>query len=352
MNDLREALLDPFPNWIGDRTLSQTMAIEEEDVRQAAARGELAEARGMALFNRTWIISDRFCSVGDGVDSLVGYLHTIWHVYYQISRFTSHETSDHDRLVLDIIRIQGLGGLTRPASGNYGIDVARTADGTLWNDLPFMVTDMTKLWVDNCATLSGTQRLNVSSFLAKLASTRISKDRLCQIALIVLRSALEDDRRDLGSVADADDEDKSRTMADLIIAQLLPSAAIWIEEANYTLIELSDKFWSDCPSSIGQGGPLFVQSELGKRCPNGFNPWRWMFWLKRLHEIRDQAKEADESRLEEYATEAIDQMVSRVEERNSEILRAFKDGDEELHKDPHLSCLEALIQDKTSDDAN
>ncbi|KAL4723035.1 hypothetical protein ACLX1H_010276 [Fusarium chlamydosporum] len=325
------------------------MILEEEDVRQSVARGELAQVRGLALHNRTWIISDRFCSVGDGVDSLEGYLHTIWHIYYQLSRYASHETSDHDRLVLDIIRIQGLGVLTRPASGCYGIDVARTTDGTLWADLPFLVTDMTKFWVDNCATLPGSERLNFASFLAKLASTRVSKDRMCQVGLILLRSVFEDARRDLGSVNDPDEEDQKREIRDLTIAQLLPSATVWIKEAGHTLIELSDKFWGDCSSSVGKGGALLVQSELGKRCPNGFTPWRWMFWLKRLHEIRDQAKEASESCLEEYAIDAIEQMIKRVEERNSGILRAYKDGGKDLHQDPHLSCLKPLIEGQDDD---
>jgi hypothetical protein len=33
--------------------------------------------------------------------------------------------------------------VTRPVKGNYGIDIARLTEGTLWNDLPFLVTDMT-----------------------------------------------------------------------------------------------------------------------------------------------------------------------------------------------------------------
>ena len=92
---------------------------------------------------------------------------------------------------------------------------------------------------------------------------------------------------------------------------------------------------------------MFTQSDLGKRCPNGFTPWRWMFWLKRLHKIRDEAKEANENELEESAVEAINSMVSNVEERNSEILRAYQDGGEDLHKDQHFSCLQGLLKSHT-----
>ncbi|KAG5659145.1 hypothetical protein KAF25_000347 [Fusarium avenaceum] len=350
MNDLREALLAPSPKGISEHTLLETMSHDEEDVRQAVARGEFDELRGMALYNRTGIITSRYCNIGDGVDSLEGYIHTIWHSYYQLSRHASSETPEHDRLVLDIIRIQGQGPLTRPVSGCYGIEIARTVEGTLWNDLPFLVTDMTKLWLDNCATLSGAHRLNFASFLAKLASTRVSKDRMCQIALMLFRSTLEEGR-DLGTVEDKDDENKKRVMRSLDIAHLLPAVSVWIREAGPNLIQLSDVSWNDCPSSIGQGGPLFVQSELGKQCQNGFTPWRWMFWLKRLHEIRDEASEAKEDTLEEHAAEAIDIMVSNVEERNSEIIRAYKNGSAYLHEDHHLFRLKDLIKSETDEDA-
>ncbi|KAF9771033.1 hypothetical protein IL306_011345 [Fusarium sp. DS 682] len=351
MNNLREALLGPSPKGISEHTLLESMSRDEEDVRQCVARGEFEELRGMAFYNRTWNINNRYCNIGDGIDSLEGNLHSIWHIYYQLSRHTSHETSDHDRLVLDIVKIQGLGPLTRPVSGCYGIDVARTVEGTLWNDLPFLVTDMTKFWIDNCATLSGAQRLNFASFLAKLASTRVSKDRMCQIALILFRSAFED-ARDLGTVDESDEEDKKRVMRSLNIAHLLPSVSVWIKEAGHNLIQLSDVSWNDCPSSIGQGGPMLVQSELGKQCPNGFTPWRWMYWLKRLHEIRDEAKEANEDRLEEYATDTIDSMVSIVEERSSEILRVYQNGGKDLHQDHHLSCLKDLIKGQMDDNDN
>lgn len=182
MHHLRDSLLSPLPQGTPDLTELDSASRDEDDIRESAARGEFEELRGAAFHNRTWIISTRYCQVGDGVDSLEGYLHSLWHMYYQLGRHTSHETPDQDRLVLDIIRIQGKGPLTRPVSGVYGINIARTVEGTLWNDLPFLVTDMTEFWINNCASLAGAQRLNFASVLAKLAPTRICKDRMCQIA--------------------------------------------------------------------------------------------------------------------------------------------------------------------------
>lgn len=142
MYRLRESLLSPVPK--GILTTLDEEARERQHVLEAVAREELEEIRGATFFNRTWIMAERYCNIGDGVDSLEGYLHSLWHMYYQLGRLTSHESSDHDRLVLDILRIQGKGPLTRPVSGWCGIDIARTVQGTVWNDLLFLVTDMTE----------------------------------------------------------------------------------------------------------------------------------------------------------------------------------------------------------------
>ncbi|PYH92993.1 hypothetical protein BO71DRAFT_9377 [Aspergillus ellipticus CBS 707.79] len=349
MHHLRESLLSPTPKGTTELITRESASRDAEHVRTAAARGEFEDLRDDAFFNRTWVVSDRYCNVGDGVDSLEEYLHSLWHIYYQLGRYTSHETADHDRLVLDILRIQGKGPLTRPVPWLYGndrIDIARTVKGTLWNDPPFLVADMTDFWVNNCASMSGFQRLNFASFLAKLASTRVSKDRICQVDLVLFRTTFEVGR-DLRTTGEPDDEDPRRCLRQLDIAHLLPSACTWIKEAGVNLIQLSDVCWNDCPGTVGQGGQAFIESELGRRSPTGFTPWRWMYWLKRLHEIREEATEAKEERLEEYATDAIERMVSNVEERNSEILRAYHAGGDVLLQDKHLLCLKTLVQSET-----
>jgi len=64
-----------------------------------------------------------------------------------------------------------------------------------------------------------------------------------------------------------------------------------------------------------------------------------MFWLKRLHEIRDLAKKAGDEEIKQLTTGAIDQMITRVRERNSDILRVYENGIEALHQEVHLRCL-------------
>lgn len=245
-----------------------------------------------------------------------------------------------DGLVLDVLRIQGLGPLCRPAGGE-SVDVARTADGVLWSDLPFLVGDMRAVWVRDCARMAGPQRKNFAGFLAKLASARVCGDRLAAVGLLTLRFALEDPRRDLGSASGEDAEDEKRSIDWLDIAQLLPAACRWIKEAGIQLVVLSDVYWNDCPSEFGEGGVLFIESELvqGKRCPTGFSPWRYMFWIKRLHEIREEADRAGKMQLKDFATDAIERMVINMQERNSEVLRAYKSGGEALLNDRHLTCI-------------
>jgi hypothetical protein len=50
-----------------------------------------------------------------------------------------------------------------------------------------------------------------------------------------------------------------------------------------------------------------------------------MYWFKHLHEMQNQAKEA-ETIIKKYATDAIEKMISCVEEHNSGILEVYEDG--------------------------
>ncbi|KAB8248728.1 hypothetical protein BDV35DRAFT_157903 [Aspergillus flavus] len=170
MDHLRDSLLSSVP-----RDTPSTVAIDHarrdrEGTRQAVAWGEFKEVRDMAFSNRTWVVTSRYCDIGDGVDSLEGHIHSLWYMYYELGRNITPESSEHEGLVLDILRIQGMGPLTRPARGVSGIDIARTVDGTLWNDLPFMVGDMINCWINHSASMSGTHRLNFAKYMMALES--------------------------------------------------------------------------------------------------------------------------------------------------------------------------------------
>jgi hypothetical protein len=191
--------------------------------------------------------------------------------------------------------------------------------------------------------MSGTHRLNFSTFLAKLASTRVTKDRLCQIALLIFHTLFESPQV-LRSGEESDDEDLNRGAKQLEVFHLLPAAVSWLKIANHNILLLSEVYWDDCPSHIGAE---FLESELGQRSPAGFSPWRYMFWLKRLHEIQDEAKEANEKAPEELAVDCIQYMINTVKERNSEVLRAYKNGGGALHQEKHLLCLNHTLRNQS-----
>lgn len=200
---------------------------DRAELEEAARAGNFDLLQSVA-YNRVWITGLSYCQSRASIDSCETSLHSLWCVYYQCARHVSHESFEQDRWVLDILRTRGRGPLIRPAPGG-GIDIARTLDGTVWNDMPFLATDMTECWINDCAKMNAKQRLNAASFLAKLASTRIANDRLCQIALILFRDTFECERP-LGSSNEPDDEHEEyrRTMPGRSIASLLPSACAWI----------------------------------------------------------------------------------------------------------------------------
>lgn len=171
---------------------------------------------------------------------------------------------------------------------------------------------------------------------------------MCQIALILFRSLFEE-RQGLRSGEESDDEDPKRSMHQLEIFHLLPAAVAWLRHTGHNLILLSEVYWNDCPSIIRKGGEMFIESELGQRSSTGFSPWRYIYWLKRLHEIQEEAKEAKEELLEEYATRAIDYMLSKLVQRNSEILRAYQHGGDALHQEKHLLCLRSLLKSEATE---
>ncbi|RDW70542.1 DUF3632 domain-containing protein [Aspergillus mulundensis] len=347
-----ESLLVSLPGGGSEQDPMNLVGLDWEEIRQLAAQGNISELRSVAG-NRTWITTHRYCGVGDGVDFLEQYLHDLWHVYYQAGRYLSHKSPEHDSMVLDILRIKGKGPLSRPVRGVLGVDVARTKDGTLWNDLPFFVSDMVDFWINGFVTMSVSQRVNLSTFLAKLASTRICKDRLCQIALFLFRATLENGGRELRSEFDSEDEDPIRTMDRLTIATLLPSVHAWIDEAGDNLVQLADVSWNDCPNVIGRGGGGFKEWEVAQQPQSGFTPWRWIFWVKRLSEIKEEAAEAGDKKLEEDLAETIERMLDQAEERNSHVLRVYENGPPALREDKHLRCLRKVLKRmKVEDDSD
>ncbi|KAJ5355258.1 uncharacterized protein N7496_012470 [Penicillium cataractarum] len=154
--------------------------------------------------------------------------------------------------------------------------------------------------------MSGTHRLKFTIFLAKLASTRVAKDRLCQVSLLIFRTLFETPR-ELRTGEESDQEDLNRGTKQLEVFHLSPAAVAWLKIANHNLLLLSEAYWNDCPSHISKGG-----------------------------------QGGHEKALEELAADGIQYIINTIKQRNSEVLGAYKNGGNALHQDKQLSCLKPL----------
>ncbi|KAJ5096127.1 hypothetical protein NUU61_005483 [Penicillium alfredii] len=70
-----------------------------------------------------------------------------------------------------------------------------------------------------------------------------------------------------------------------------------------------------------------------------------MYWLKRLHEICNEAEKAGENGLVELAADSIGFMVNNIEERNSNVIRVFAAASDEVRQDEHLVGLKNLAEE-------
>ncbi|RMC98823.1 hypothetical protein, partial [Klebsiella pneumoniae] len=84
--------------------------------------------------------------------------------------------------------------------------------------------------------------------------------------------------------------------------------------------------WKHCPDDLRNGGPTFLDSELGQKAnlSTGFSQSRWMYWLKRLDEIAQEAAQAGKEKLAEHAEWTIDVMLGELEEGESKVLREYE----------------------------
>ena len=279
------------------------------------------------------------CSVGDYSDDKLSVdLHDLWYLYYQASKHTSSASANQDRLAFQILqtREQDATALAAlPESSRAGLF---TSGSQVWEHMPFFAADMVEFWKQDCAGMSAEQRLNVATFLAKLASVGLVEEKLCMSAFHLFRDALET-ARPLGQLGSQDDEDTKRSMHDLTIAALLPAINAWLFHAGRRIIQLSETRWSRSDRGEGRLGPLVRDAAvLEETGGGGFSPKRWMYWLKRLEEIRLEARRVGEDDLGDFVWRMMDNMLLIVDETDS-VLRAeviAAAGQHRFHPSVHM----------------
>ncbi|KAH6605046.1 hypothetical protein Trco_006753 [Trichoderma cornu-damae] len=303
---------------------------DRESVEEAIRRKDFDGLDGCA-YSKISFINDGYCRSERPAQTFKPILQDLWHLYYEVGKNVPYSSPEQDKWVLHILKARGLGNLTRQAPSSHNgsdgddnnnkFEIATTSAGFLWEDLPFFTADMTDFWVKDCATMSAAQRVNLSHFLAKLVSTGVD-DNLCGIALLVFQDTFET-VRSMGSLADQNNKDPHRTLHDLTITDLLPAAQAWLESASYKIIQLSDKLWNGL-ATVKQDETTFTKSELGRRSSAAFSPWRWMYWLKRLEEIKEEAKQAGEDALAKSVLDTMEGMLSVVEHTDTRVQRELE----------------------------
>jgi hypothetical protein len=234
-------------------------------------------------------------------------LQNLWHLYYVGGK---HCPSDDmlAPLVLQLIETSHRGLLARNQISNTGTVeiehapvVVRVGNHIiqqyLWQDLPFLVPDMTGYWTQDCARMSRSQRVRISFFWASLvaASSAPWSYGLCRIALLVLRDTLENQRPLVRAGVEPggeDSENAGRTIDMLTIADLLLAANAWLVRAGGRIVQLCEAGDANAttgltipmPEEVSQLGPL-AQAAGIRAVPGGFSSQRWFFWLRRLDEI-------------------------------------------------------------------
>ncbi|KAI0971567.1 hypothetical protein F4678DRAFT_88888 [Xylaria arbuscula] len=237
-------------------------------------------------------------------------LQNLWHLYYVTGKHCSEEAVAP--VVLQIIETSQRGLLARNQIGSSGVIevehapvVVRVGNHIiqqyLWQDLPFLVPDMTSYWMQDCARMSSSQRVRISFFWASLAAASSApwSYGLCRIALIVLRDTLETQRRLVRAGVEPggeDSENTGRSIDMLTIADLLRAANAWLVRAGGRITQLCEAGDSNAatrltmpvPDEVSQLGPL-AQAAGVQEVPGGFSSQRWLFWLRRLDEIGAEA---------------------------------------------------------------
>jgi hypothetical protein len=224
---------------------------------------------------------------------------------------------------VQILQMQELGALVRKGENDDTTEEARTSDGRIWEDLPFLVVDMTQFWLHHSGELRPTHRQNLASFLAKLCSVGVGGDKLCGLALIILRNALESGKP-LGLAASHNEA----TIQNSGIVDLLPAANSWLFHASQKIIGLSDNSINVFAPEVGMLDGL-ARADGGVPENGGFSPQRWLFWFKRLEEIAsDEQNEGHGHEAREFARGMLGNMTILVYESDSamkhELARQYK----------------------------
>ncbi|RYP02234.1 hypothetical protein DL764_005876 [Monosporascus ibericus] len=117
-------------------------AITREDVEESARKGADNNDLHIHADSMRSSINLRYVRSAGPIEAFEWDLHDLWRTYYQASMNISSQHPAQDRLAFQLVQLQQQGALCRPGSTGGGEETAVTADGRLWDDLPFLTQDM------------------------------------------------------------------------------------------------------------------------------------------------------------------------------------------------------------------
>lgn len=231
----------------------------------------------------------------------------LWGKCFDIAKRIPADSADQDALVIAILQIRNRGsirrinvegafdGLTDAAAAGLSEAVIIT-ENMMWTDLPLFALEMEYFWVGQCAGMSTAQRISVSRFLAKLASVGIEK--LCSIASMLFRDTFETPRN-LIAQPPTSGYYTIPTIANLSVAELLPSVLSWLQESQgraggFDVARLNDDA-ADIETSTPDGDedPCLIMHPPRHR--------KWWLWARKARAISREAEAAGHTELADLA---------------------------------------------------
>ncbi|KAK2764261.1 hypothetical protein FQN54_008953 [Arachnomyces sp. PD_36] len=190
-------------------------------------------------------------------------LREIWYILFQGAKITDADHPAQDRLASQVLHAREMGVLSRvlPADESHEErkEIAMTADGEIWSDLPFLVEVAMEVWSKAMeAATDTTQRRNLAALFARLASW---------VSRPISSPAAE---------AKGEVEEKDQVP----IVDLLPAVVAWFQYCGQKLETLSlanQNYVHPTEGYIDRAADPIFQSE--------FSVSRWLLWKTRLEEL-------------------------------------------------------------------
>ncbi|CAJ2506666.1 Uu.00g078520.m01.CDS01 [Anthostomella pinea] len=230
------------------------------------------------------VLSRRYAATNHPIELFEAEIRDIWYMFTVAAQNIEAHHPAQDRLLRIIMRARHRGVLQRMT--HEGGQLAMTSQGRIWVDLPFLVQDVRSAWkkvMEPPALFD--QRRNLTSAIARLASSGVCGHKFSQCGLEIMKLALE--------VAPMPPSSSDSSYGSGHSEEDLALVEIWLSYAGEDLLRLcltastdSDSSWSlDGQDSVG---PLARQA--GVEPTAVYSRERFLFWKDRLARLTAEAE--------------------------------------------------------------